>query len=846
MASVSSRNWQIAPPVSLPTSVTSSRSRASRRLMTCRATPRGRLVGVARRPAAGGRRAGDRGRSSGCPGRPGRRPRRSTARRRRARRGRRPPAGRRCRRPVRRSGSGPSPCGSVIVVMVGSSVQRLATCIQLVGKLRAICMEVNAMSDATARGPRPTGRRPRVAPLVDRGRGRCSPSTASPTSGPSGSPPAAGVTRGALYHQFADKTELFAAVLEAARGQIMRPPGDACSATLPTPTIRRPAARRRRRLARRLDRAGGAAHRPPRRTRRARLGAVAGDRPALRARDGRRRVLDEADGQPGRSPNSRSSRWPTPWSAPSTRPRCTSPGRRTRLRARRAWARSSIASCRALPADVGFEARSSSDAALTECKGDDGVHPQRHAGVGAARPPAPAGRAARGARRHVAEGRLLAVGAVRLLHGDGRRQGRRQLQPRAGQGRRQGGRHARGRRRRRAAALRRRLRRVRRAAVRVLHPRHRDAGQGADRQEGRRPRPRRRWPRTSAPTCAAAPATSRSSTPSRRWPRARRSSRRSAPASGRPAPSTRRPSWPSATAATSTTSACPACCTPRCTSPTTPAPTSSAIDTAAAAAADGVVGRVHRGRHPRRAARRDHPQGLAGHDPGRRAHVATPATCWRSSSPRPASRPRAAAELVDVDYDVLDAGHRPARRDRARAPSSPCGAPTTTCCRAARTPAATSTARSPPAPTPCTRSSRPSASSTPSSSRSRRSPCRPAPATSARCTCTPAARACGTTATTSAACSASPTDRVTVELVSNGGAFGGKEDMSNQAQAALAAWLLDRPVKCTLSREESFRIHAKRHPDPPRVLGRLRRRRDADGGAGARPSATPAPTRRSG
>ena len=55
-------------------------------------------------------------------------------------------------------------------------------------------------------------------------------------------------------------------------------------------------------------------------------------------------------------------------------------------------------------------------------------------------------------------------------------------------------------------------------------------------------------------------------------------------------------------------------------------------------------------------------------------------------------------------------------------------------------------------------------------------------------------------------------ESVTVELVSNGGAFGGKEDMSNQGQTALAAWLLDRPVKCTLSREESFRIHAKRHP----------------------------------
>ena len=54
--------------------------------------------------------------------------------------------------------------------------------------------------------------------------------------------------------------------------------------------------------------------------------------------------------------------------------------------------------------------------------------------------------------------------------------------------------------------------------------------------------------------------------------------------------------------------------------------------------------------------------------------------------------------------------------------------------------------------------------------------------------------------------------RVTVELVSNGGAFGGKEDMSNQAQTSLAAWKLGRPVKCTLSREESLRMHPKRHP----------------------------------
>lgn len=83
-------------------------------------------------------------------------------------------------------------------------------------------------------------------------------------------------------------------------------------------------------------------------------------------------------------------------------------------------------------------------------------------------------------------------------------------------------------------------------------------------------------------------------------------------------------------------------------------------------------------------------------------------------------------------------------------------------------------------------------------------------------------------------------DSVTVELVTNGGAFGGKEDMSNQAHAALAAWILDRPVKCTLSREESFLMHAKRHPirmsyeigcDDQGVLTALRVRAIGDSGA---------------
>src|SRR5262245_3639930 len=55
-------------------------------------------------------------------------------------------------------------------------------------------------------------------------------------------------------------------------------------------------------------------------------------------------------------------------------------------------------------------------------------------------------------------------------------------------------------------------------------------------------------------------------------------------------------------------------------------------------------------------------------------------------------------------------------------------------------------------------------------------------------------------------------DRVLVHLVANGGAFGGKEDCGNQTQTALAAHLLGHPVKCAFSREESLRVHPKRHP----------------------------------
>ena len=51
-----------------------------------------------------------------------------------------------------------------------------------------------------------------------------------------------------------------------------------------------------------------------------------------------------------------------------------------------------------------------------------------------------------------------------------------------------------------------------------------------------------------------------------------------------------------------------------------------------------------------------------------------------------------------------------------------------------------------------------------------------------------------------------------VELIPNGGAFGGKEDMSIQAQTTLLAQMTGRPVKLTLTREQSVRLHPKRHP----------------------------------
>ena len=57
-----------------------------------------------------------------------------------------------------------------------------------------------------------------------------------------------------------------------------------------------------------------------------------------------------------------------------------------------------------------------------------------------------------------------------------------------------------------------------------------------------------------------------------------------------------------------------------------------------------------------------------------------------------------------------------------------------------------------------------------------------------------------------------PEEKVRVQATLVGGGFGGKEDMSVQHHAALAAFLLKRPVKVKLSRQESLEVHPKRHP----------------------------------
>ncbi|UCE51887.1 MAG: selenium-dependent xanthine dehydrogenase [Desulfobacterales bacterium] len=55
-------------------------------------------------------------------------------------------------------------------------------------------------------------------------------------------------------------------------------------------------------------------------------------------------------------------------------------------------------------------------------------------------------------------------------------------------------------------------------------------------------------------------------------------------------------------------------------------------------------------------------------------------------------------------------------------------------------------------------------------------------------------------------------DKINAILAPTGGGFGGKEDLTVQGHAAVFSYHLKAPVKVRLSREESIRMHPKRHP----------------------------------
>jgi selenium-dependent xanthine dehydrogenase len=56
-----------------------------------------------------------------------------------------------------------------------------------------------------------------------------------------------------------------------------------------------------------------------------------------------------------------------------------------------------------------------------------------------------------------------------------------------------------------------------------------------------------------------------------------------------------------------------------------------------------------------------------------------------------------------------------------------------------------------------------------------------------------------------------PPEKIRVKGQLVGGGFGGKEDMSVQHHACLAAWIVKKPVKVLLTRQESINLHPKRH-----------------------------------
>ena len=462
------------------------------------------------------------------------------------------------------------------------------------------------------------------------------------------------------------------------------------------------------------------------------------------------------------------------------------------------------------------------------------VRAQRRTGGGRCAPP-PARRAPRGARRHVPEGRLLAVGPVRVLHGarsTARRWCRCQVgaRPRRGQGRSPRSRAVdRAERDALAAAF---------AATGALQcgfctPGHPRAGrQGAARQEGQRPRPRDRGPPPRRPPVPVHRL--------REDPRRGRGARRRASRDpGRPCP---------AASATSGTRYEGSRAGPRrqglhrrhparrdaARRRRTSADHARAdvvrIDTTAAEAAARRRAGAHRRRRPRRA-RASASSTRTGRCSSPRAGARpTSATCSRSSWPRTGRPPGRPPQLVEVDYDVARA-RSPTRSPRSTTPRTRCGASTATCCRARPTPAATSTPRFAGqrprrprgVPDPAHRARLPRA-------RVDRSPSR---APTARLHVYSGGQGVWDDRDQIASVLGIERDQVTVELVSQRRRV--RRQGGHAQPGARPRWppgSLGRPVKCTLTREESLLVHPKRHPIRIEAEAGVRRRRAAHRAAG--------------
>ena len=71
-----------------------------------------------------------------------------------------------------------------------------------------------------------------------------------------------------------------------------------------------------------------------------------------------------------------------------------------------------------------------------------------------------------------------------------------------------------------------------------------------------------------------------------------------------------------------------------------------------------------------------------------------------------------------------------------------------------------------------------------------------------------------------------PREGVRIVPTACGGGFGGKLDVSVQPMLAVAAWHLDRPVRCVYERIESMASTTKRHPASIRARAGC----DAEGG----------------